>query len=61
MFEPMLRNVINNKVYIFSTEFESEGCEGCAFIDDYIGCLNTPRFCDEDETGIWVQTNLVTE
>jgi hypothetical protein len=55
--EPMLRNAINNKVYILTSEFESEGCEGCAFIDDYIACKNVPNFgCGNGK--VWAVINL---
>lgn len=59
MFEPMLKNSINGKIFILTDEFEAEGCTGCAFIDDYIGCHNTPEHGCGDGT-IWVETNLVS-
>jgi hypothetical protein len=57
MFEPMLRNIINNKVFIFTDEFQSEGCDGCAFQYDRIACCNAPGVCNEQE-GIWAEVNL---
>lgn len=40
MFESMLRNKINGKVFMLTEEFEAEGCTGCGFQYDYIGCNN---------------------
>jgi hypothetical protein len=58
MFEPMLRNKINNKMYILTDEFQAEGCTGCGFQYDYIGCANALVDTPEHGCGggtIWVE------
>lgn len=60
MFEQMIRCTLNNKIFVFSNDFATDGCTGCAFQDDRIGCENTPDTC-QGVDGIWVQINLVVE